>query len=909
MKTDKTFSQLIANKSDAKAIPALQLVKSSPEVAAMISKLVRSREPNVIDSTRRSTNSLIDRGALTEISNSIKSASTDAENMLQLFPDMELSAQILISAVISPKDMTNTDIIYKIEDGFLPPDITTSLITTVKEHCELYYDITKMLPIMLRDVLFDTGSYPMAIIPESSVDELINGRVAASLESISEIVDRDGKTTALGFLGSPNKKPIIKKPSKISLESFTNTLHDNSYHQESIYFDDASIKEGGAKAFEYLSVSDNFKLLKLPAIIANNNRIKVKSKLRSQFIATEASSNNTYMERTIYKPADTHMNPFVTIKTQSSAYRKSVGMPLVMKLPSEAVIPVHVPGDEKNHIGYFLLLDEEGNPVSKNSSSRYMGDLESHIADPGNAMSSFLMKRAKTNLAGNENKALTLTQASRIYSDIVEADLLERLKNGAYGTSVMIGKNEEVFRIMLARTFSNQYTKLVYIPAELVTYFAYKYNANGVGKSLLEDMRILNSLRAMLMFSRVMASLKNSIGITEVKLKLDEADPDPKKTMETAVHEIMRTRQQTFPIGINAPGDIAEWVQSCGLEFSFEGHPDIPDMAFEFNNKGASTVVPDNDLDEELKKRTIMAMGMSPETVDNGFAAEFATTVVRNNILLSKRVMQIQEQIMPQFTDYTQKLITNDLILFNKLKDIIKAAKDAAYKFLTDEQRTEFADDTDGLNIFIVNEFSNKLVLSLPNPSSTTLDNQIEGFDAYIEALDKCLEAWISAELLNSEFAGDIGNSADAIKTVVRAHFIRKYLADNNILPELSDLTAQDIDGKPMLDLFDTQKAHITGLIRSSVRFIKGMSAMKEAANKDLANMGVDAAPSEPSDSTDNNGGDDPFGMGDDGSMDDATVDDGVSDTTDADAKVNDTDTKDDVQEDTKDKTDDKPIE
>ena len=61
---------------------------------------------------------------------------------------------------------------------------------------------------------------------------------------------------------------------------------------------------------------------------------------------------------------------------------------------------------------------------------------------------------------------------SDIFSDIVEQDLINRLKNGIYGSNVSIGKANEVYRLMLSRTLKGLYTKILYLPKEFVSYMA-----------------------------------------------------------------------------------------------------------------------------------------------------------------------------------------------------------------------------------------------------------------------------------------------------------------------------------------------------------------------------------------------------------------------------------------------------
>ena len=836
----KDIRAVIGLVNNGKSFPAVSLVKSNPDVAATISKLVHSRQQAIFDANGNKANSNIDKGTFQEISRDIIEKSGDSESIMQLFPDMELAAQILISSVISPKDMTSTEIIYTATDSILSSEITAALITKIREYYEKDYNIKPLLPKILREALFETGSYVIAVIPESSIDELINGPGSIKLESIAEYVDSKGDVVNYGILGDPRVTKEQAGSTFISIESFQEYNSAKSYNGLLTH---APIKTEALKDFleSKVKVIDNPHILKLPKVFDKlkkqriNNILKGKSSSYSlSFENTTTKLTDSQLQSLIYKNKERNTNALIRVKTQDQAYRKTIGKPLILKLPSESVIPVHVPGNEQEHIGYFVLIDSEGNPLNRASNQTHFTDLQSKLNNQSNSMSAYLMQRAKNSFAGNGATNITIDQASRIYSDIIEADLLERLRTGAYGNNVSIARNEEIYRVMLARTLANQTTQLLYLPGELVTYFAYKYDKNGVGKSLHDDLRILNSLRAMMMFSRVMASLKNSIGRTEVKLKLDERDIDPQKTIETAIHEISRTRQQYFPLGMNSPVDLVDWIQKSGFEFTFEGHPKIPDMQIEFNEKNSNYTKPDTDLDDELKKRAIMGIGLSPETVDNGFSSEFATTVVANNILLSKRVIQIQEHISPLLTDHAKKITKNDGNLINDLRAIIK---ENYQKIKLDEIDKEVATDENQVISFLLNDFINNIELGLPQPSSVTLENQMASFTIYSDALDKCLDAWISTQIINSNFSGEISSNVDDVKAIIKAYYLRKWMSENNVLTELSELTTKDDNGNPMLNLVNIQKEHINGLARSIVHLFADTKPVAAAIDKDIQNI------------------------------------------------------------------------
>lgn len=857
---------------DKKSVPVVDLVKHNPEVAALISKLIRSTDrPNEYDNQGNKTITAPDQMNFSAMSQQIAEKSKDAENVNELFPDMELSAQILISSILSPKDMAKTEINFVAPGNLKSTEITASLIAIVKEYFETDYKIEPLLPKILRQSLFESGSHPIIVIPESSVDQLINGTSKITMEGISELTSKDKSTfKSIGILGNPEAK-VRDTGFRAALESYSAPLSEAYNHHVSL---------GNESLDKFVIVTDNPDVLKSKDIISKFRASNISDRLyagkqQHGVRALEGYStklNDAQLSGLMYKSNRGGAVNFTKVKTVDESSRKTIGAPLIMKLPSESVIPVFTPGNEEDHVGYFVLLDGEGNPLNRSSSNNNYDDLQSRLNNASNNMSSVLLSKAK-GAFGDNCKDISLNQATHLYADIVESDLLARLRNGVYGTDLTIGRNEEVYRIMLSRVFRNQYTQLLYVPKELITYFAYKFDNRGIGKSINDDLRILNSLRAMVLFSKVMASLKNSIGRTEVKLKLDEKDPNPQKTIEIAMHEVSKTRQQMFPLGMNSPSDLVDWVQRSGLEYSFSGHPAIPDVSIEFSEKNSSYAKPDTDLEEDLRKRAIMSTGLSPETVDSGFTAEFATTIVSNNLLLAKRVMQIQEIFVPQITDHVRKIIFNHGGLLDKLLEVVKENFDKLIKHVTPEEK-ENIENKEVICNLIVSEFISNLEATLPQPNSITLENQMAAFDAYTESLDKVLQHYISSEIMADSMVGEVSQRVDEIKAIIKSYFCRKWLNENNVLPELAEMTIMDDEGKPLLDFMQLHSDHLTNMTKSLVKLVTAQHPIAAAANKDLNALG-DLGPASGAGETDFSSGDG-FGSdtGGDGTGEGDTADD-----------------------------------
>jgi hypothetical protein len=446
--------------------------------------------------------------------------------------------------------------------------------------------------------------------------------------------------------------------------------------------------------------------------------------------------------------------------------------------------------------------------------------------------------------------------SSRVYGEMVEQDLLARLRNGAYGNGVELAKREEIYRIMFSRALAKQHTQLLFIPAEFMTYFALRFSKDGIGTSLLDEMKVLNSLRSMLLFANVMAGIKNSIGRTEVKLKFDEDDPNPEKSAENAIHEIIRSRQNFLPLGVNSPAEVVDFITRAGFEFTFEGHPGMPDVSVDFGEKNSNYVRPDTDLEDSLRKRAIMKTGIPPETVDAAWQPELATSVVTNNILMSKRVMQIQDEFHPQLASHMRIHAMNSEELMSDLTEILREnfsklrltnddRDDAKKKSSPSRQQkagVPIVDEKKGGPSFteaqkefliqqVLREFLMNVEVSLPRPNSSTLENQVTALETYVKALDMALDAWLSEKFFTSDTGGDVAGKIEVLKETAKAYYVRQWMSENGMLTELAQLTTTGEDGQPVVDVFKIQADHIEQLQKTFGDFFKSLVPATNRAN------------------------------------------------------------------------------
>lgn len=861
-------------------VPASNLLsKGSMDDAALVSKLVRNPLGDVADPTKEDGNVGMLLAGLERISKSVMARIEDNENISKLFPDIELAIQIIVSSVLSPKDMLSTELIFQAEDARLPSTVTKALIEIIRRELSRNYKLEDELQDILRDALFDHGSHVKIILPESAVDQLINPNVSVR-ETISEMrLDANASLKHMGFLGNAK---VAKKRQYVA-ESFQE-IRKQGYDPRLAVVNEND-RELVEKLAEFIQITDDYTLLKtshamdrIGAEIVQENapnaltRHLKTAKRKLPTLVTE----NYYQQITIdpankskkpsraeltnmlYKSGASQYKPYLTVPTQSALLRRSVGRPLYMTWPSEAMIPVYKPGDPKDHIGYFALIDLEGNAITLESLTNDSGQsLNSMMQmDKNNtSLSSMLTDKARRNLSDN-TVVPEIDRITEVYASLIEQDLIERLRNGAHNRTLRIGRNNEIYRIMLTRTLKGQMTRVVYLPAEYVTYYAFKYHRNGVGKSYLDDLSNITSLRAMVLFSNVMAKVKAAISVTNVDINFDPRDPDPVKTIEMVKHLVARARQQYFPHGLNRVVDLTDWIQRAGIEITWQGHPKLPNTKIEFSTKNLEPIKADEELDERFRHQTYMHLGLSPETVDSAAKTEFAATIYQGNVLFSRRIKLLGREFSIKNTDCVRKIVSNDEVILSELFSALKQYHGDLEKLLDDEEKTLFQDDPTGLYAYIVQDFLEHLSVELPSPDLNSLENLAKEFEAYDRAVDGTLKYIFSPDVLPEEFAGEASAHLPALTAAWKAEIMRRWMANNNYMPEVFDIATRGEDDKPLVNLLDSTKTHSEGVMLSAMSYLKAMKQLKAAVAKDMSRIN----PGEPSDvSSGSSGESNPF--------------------------------------------------
>lgn len=829
--------------------------RQSNAVTSMISKLITDPNEGKFTRTQGKDGVSPSMQSLGRLSSTITSSSNDAENILATLPDTELTMMVVVSSIVSPNDMRTGELTWAHNYQTISPELSGKMLDHLKGYFEDEYGLKKILPKAIERALFKTGSYPLIVIPESSVDDMINGTSAISTESMKSILDDRFITKSKGILGKGTKDTTNNKTMATSgIESMVMGTRVNP--------------TASSEADAFVSVTDNMDALKIPLLFERQRKMALRNKLAGSGL--EALYDVGNLEVTMKRARAGSNKEMQRVMPSNKASRAPVGHPMVITSPSDALIPAHSPSNPEDHLGYYLLLDDMGYPLSNASDSNYY----QQIRDMGNQQpddaTSALLKRSRFLQEGINNTPandLTLDALSQSYAKMLEMDLLERLRNGLYGEAVEIERPDEIYRIMFARACAGQRTQLLYIPVELVTYFAYDYNNLGIGISLLEKSKFLAGVRSMLTYGNLMGQMSNSVPRRNLTITLDDTDMEPEKTVDLILNEYQRVNNGALPLDGGKPFDVINGIRNANTSVNVVGNPMFPETNISVDDVSANRQPIDLALDELFTKRHGMALGVTPDLIDSTSTIEFAVQQLNSNLLFTKRIAMQQEVTSDHLSDHVRKYTTNSGTLMAELIRIIRAHRDdqesasnienklkdtegllegleeepeggVPVDNITDpnegeevdpyslldvkvnfhEKRTEedllgkpnLEDDLSELTI--IDEFLESMVITLPPPDSTKIANQIEAYNQFGQAVDAVLPAYVSVEMLEYKYGDEGREAAPMIITMIKGFFLRQYLSQNNIMPELRALVASDGEETQLLNMLESSELHLDSM-------------------------------------------------------------------------------------------------
>lgn len=481
----------------------------------------------------------------------------------------------------------------------------------------------------------------------------------------------------------------------------------------------------------------------------------------------------------------------------ASDAREDKGNAIEFKIPKDCVLVNHSPSDPSRHINYVVLIDEHGSIVTQSKDSNYYEQLEQRLNTALNTKSTeeYNTLKAMNMSGGLENKSST--KIVEMYTIEVEREIRKAVKKSTSRDTFELADHESFYRLMLARKLSNRKTRMLIVPAHMIDYMAFNYDVNGQGLSLLEETKLYASLRAVLMFSDLILQLDNNIPASLLTIDLDEHEKDPLGITHTLVQEFGRTVEQKIPSGTFNPSIIMDELRKSGIRVQVNGGSKFPGtkLSVESEQKSAPTI--DETLKEQYQQQHYVGLNVQPEIVNRGLQGDFAIDTVLNNQMFVNAAMVDQYKF--------KKLLEKRILKYTLLSNGIYG-----------ELAHVVGED--------ITRFLRGIRVSLPKADTVSMEQQMEAYSAYSDGIQRMIEeTQISDSLLRGIIEADVpAEILEEMRQQFTAHLLRKYVRNENIIPELIALTEVDNNGNSAAD---EMLEHNDKLIDVVGKFVKGMIA------------------------------------------------------------------------------------
>lgn len=764
-------------------------------------------------------------------------AQTDAENTLEVNPELELAGKILTACIISPNDLTSTELFWSTEEIVGDSELTNKLIEHLKTFFKDEYRLEDKINDWIYKALFKNGSLPICVIPESSLDEIINGSnhnpltfsfEQASVRLDEELAERKKKHIETLTKGKKNSSLSSSLESSILLGKGKGKGNTSPAPSITITCDIGKLKVGSFNRMK----REHETAMHLNASFENNVDITYG---KDKKISKADLASMFYARRTHGK------SQYVKVKAGNETNRANIGHPLHMYLPAESVAPVVNPGEPENPIGFLVLLDENKNPISRSRGSNYFDQMRRNHSQHSGTISAVHNQMFGESLSTDNINEQTVDQLYDQFSRTVADQTIGKLRDGLYDESIELGNTNDFYRIMFTRTLENANTEILYIPEQLMTYMAYNYNQYGVGVSLLEKNKMLSSLKSVITFSNAMANINNAVPRKEYKINFDPTDENPDKTMEQIMTNIGIGLSNGYPFSHTNPMDIVNSMLMSAIQISVTGHPEYNDTTVESSEVRSEKQVVDREYEQYINERLYNGLTIIPELVNSSTTTDFAVELTNRNLMYSKTIKGYQETSNEAITDSVTKYTVNSGKLVSELLNIIATHKKIAnsemvknYESVSgreletkqEKKETEY-DERTVMSVFLT--FMDKLRVKLPSPEETKVTNQIQLFETYSAGIENVVDKLLTNERIVLMLGDEARDYSDTIREISSGYLLRQYMSKNNLFPELLDMVSST-DSDVLKDI-EHQYTGQAGFESALFEFIKETAANLKKVN------------------------------------------------------------------------------
>lgn len=647
----------------------------------------------------------------------------ELKQLKTLTPEIDEAKRIYVSSILSPNDLQKNSVKLSVNNLSLPQETINNLNILLNTFFNDKLEFGSKLGDWIGECLYETGAKGIVVLPKynnkilmEAVEQSDNysGIENLSLNNLKDIYSNNISIESILKLNtSSDKLPFIDKDICIEALSELSTTEEFSYirsqdHEVIVETISSNLGKFISDRSNYIVISDN------PSILTNSKSSKkmVQKKLQKnidEYFLGEPGRNQTII--------------------LSDEINDEDDFPSLIEFPTGSIIPICVPGSVSEHLGYFILVDEWGNPLDDNII------YDSHFN---------LTKKTEQALYGNQRiiNSLSVEQKNKTVETVFNLTIKKLINTKLEDIGIVANNNDikqynAITNCIFQKLLKKQKIGLIFVPESLMTYYRFDHREDGTGKSMIESVKFILSLRATLIIANTMAEIKEAVDNVTIEVEFDEKDTNIEQSLDMV--RKLYTDKQTLQFRYD-PNNIARSLTNNSLKLIPKGVPGLPNsLSTTVDSRPRTVPKTSTELLDKFTEMGRPGFGVPPSALNQLNETEFSRSIVTQNLFFAN-VVRERQTVLKKFNN---KLVRNYLKYSKELQKQIKEILNSVAN--DDKQKDKNLINNDDIT---VESIINSVQVTLPSPNVSVSKAQYEEIQQYIGMIDTILNTLFTDELV-----------------------------------------------------------------------------------------------------------------------------------------------------------------
>ena len=700
----------------------------------------------------------------------------------QLTPEIDQARDIRVLSIISPNDMSNDkiQIEFTVDKNVLNAECQNTLNEMITTFWNDKLKLNTKLPKWIGEAMFETGATPVLVVPRSSIRTMSElSALEAEAKARGEEFHVSQETLSVGLSDGPTDvSPVVDVA---SLDETIASISTVDLHEDISNILELSDMEITNEAVKQVTTS-TIKHVK-GLISANSATILFSSDFRDIATGkkTAVDANKKMLAKLQRSIFGTDSKRIFALDGDGDV--ESGDVPTITKLPTSSVIPIPVPGDASEHVAYLILTDEHGHP------------LRDDVVPPKDAGELLNFPTGQANKLSSEDRM----KVSESVFGVTMRKILERKLDGEGISGVDISQSQAISNTLFYNLMRQHKVRIVYVPANLISYFAFDYRPDGTGKSLLEGNEFILSMRSTLLIANTLAGIKNASENKRIEFTVDEDSADNIEQLVDIITNMFVSKRM-LKTGVDGHTTTKDLL-SRSIDVVPQGIPGLGDFSISTDTSGGNSTQPDTDLIELLTSYIVNILGVPHAALNALGEDEYSRSVATTNLFFSNTIRADQRTVAEPASKLVQQYTMMSGPLMAKIYEIIKANSSDAAKSIGDDD---------------IARIIRSIRVTFPTPNIAMNRAQFEEIGDAVDALGSVMDVLYNDDMLAVEYEG-----ASEAFSAARASIHAKLLGD--LIDKIG------ASGMPKLDtLYDVDNVDLLELNQRMINLAAGLASVNK---------------------------------------------------------------------------------